>query len=495
MSDNAVEVQIRANVAGLTSGLKEAAGAVATSSQQMSADLRGLGESAKATHPQMFSLGDSLKHYRSEMRQEARLSRFLAADIASMGIASKGAAGEVTHLVAAFALGGALGGAIAGVKLVIEKFMELHHEQEKASELAKLYGADLKTMGEDGAKHVYTLRKSVTDTLLSMRELRSETMLRHELEEPLKREKELKEQIAKIQKEIADASTVSVVTELGVLTQDVTLSESRKAKLEKELNEKKAEIAGLKKDVAPLHAIDLREVAVAESIEEAKRAADQQTVDNSINLAALKANEEMRLARETATFKEALEREIANAKRRADDASEESARNLLRIETEQDEKLLAQKKTLKDQKEGWQAVHAVASVLASDITSMLFDAKSLDDVLKDIARQVVQTAIQFALKAATMSIFGFEHGGDVPSAAGGWDVPSVSGAIPAVLHPREMVLPESYADVIRGMAGGDGGGGVTINVNGAIDGNHVMRTVTSPDFAKAVREARRLGRW
>jgi hypothetical protein len=37
-----------------------------------------------------------------------------------------------------------------------------------------------------------------------------------------------------------------------------------------------------------------------------------------------------------------------------------------------------------------------------------------------------------------------------------------------VLHPREMVLPEKYAEVIRGAAAGGGGGGVTVHFNGVM---------------------------
>ena len=44
------------------------------------------------------------------------------------------------------------------------------------------------------------------------------------------------------------------------------------------------------------------------------------------------------------------------------------------------------------------------------------------------------------------------------SAEGGFDVPG-SLAPMTKLHPKEMVLPAQYADVIRGLAGGPGGSG------------------------------------
>jgi hypothetical protein len=47
--------------------------------------------------------------------------------------------------------------------------------------------------------------------------------------------------------------------------------------------------------------------------------------------------------------------------------------------------------------------------------------------------------------------------GGLKSARGGFDIPA--GLNPVTqLHQREMVLPEQYADVIRGLAGGGGGG-------------------------------------
>jgi hypothetical protein len=57
------------------------------------------------------------------------------------------------------------------------------------------------------------------------------------------------------------------------------------------------------------------------------------------------------------------------------------------------------------------------------------------------------------------SLFAFAKGGIVPSAAGGWAVPNFAGAMPALLHAREMVLPADISQGLQGMiAGGRGGG-------------------------------------
>ena len=53
------------------------------------------------------------------------------------------------------------------------------------------------------------------------------------------------------------------------------------------------------------------------------------------------------------------------------------------------------------------------------------------------------------------SLFGFEQGGIVPSAQGGWMVPSTSLAM---LHANEMVLPANISQGLQSMIAGGGGG-------------------------------------
>jgi len=60
------------------------------------------------------------------------------------------------------------------------------------------------------------------------------------------------------------------------------------------------------------------------------------------------------------------------------------------------------------------------------------------------------------------ALFGFEHGGIVPSAAGGWAVPSLGpGGVLAQLHSQEMVLPANVSNaVLAGAQNGGGGPGI-----------------------------------
>jgi hypothetical protein len=85
----------------------------------------------------------------------------------------------------------------------------------------------------------------------------------------------------------------------------------------------------------------------------------------------------------------------------------------------------------------------------------------------------------------------------VPSAAGGWDVPS--GLNPLTqLHEREMVLPQRYADVIRGLGAGGGvgagGGGGDIHLHvQAMDAQGVKKFMldNKDSLAAALRAAYR----
>lgn len=72
------------------------------------------------------------------------------------------------------------------------------------------------------------------------------------------------------------------------------------------------------------------------------------------------------------------------------------------------------------------------------------------------------------IKGATSSI---------PSAAGGFDIPSGLNPI-TQLHEREMVLPAKYADAIRGMAAGGSSGGGDIHMH--------VHTQSTQDFAQFI---------
>ena len=74
-------------------------------------------------------------------------------------------------------------------------------------------------------------------------------------------------------------------------------------------------------------------------------------------------------------------------------------------------------------------------------------------------------------------MFGFAQGGIVPSAAGGWAVPSMGpGGVLAQLHSNEMVLPAGISQGLQNMIGGGGGSPVNMNFSvSAMDSQDVAK--------------------
>ena len=102
------------------------------------------------------------------------------------------------------------------------------------------------------------------------------------------------------------------------------------------------------------------------------------------------------------------------------------------------------------------------------------------------------------------ALFGFEHGGIVPSAQGGWAVPSLGpGGVLAQLHSNEMVLPANISQGLQNLiatpnAGNGGGGGTPVVVNfgvSAMDSQDVARFFRSNGSAlvAAINNAMRNG--
>jgi hypothetical protein len=102
------------------------------------------------------------------------------------------------------------------------------------------------------------------------------------------------------------------------------------------------------------------------------------------------------------------------------------------------------------------------------------------------------------------ALFGFEHGGIVPSAQGGWAVPSLGPAgVLAQLHSNEMVLPADISQGLQGLiatqnTGNSSSGGTPVVVNfgvSAMDSQDVARFFRSNGSAlvAAINSAMRNG--
>jgi len=118
---------------------------------------------------------------------------------------------------------------------------------------------------------------------------------------------------------------------------------------------------------------------------------------------------------------------------------------------------------MKEEFAGW------ADGMSSKFTDMVFGAElSFGSILESFGKMLTQMVIKYQIiQPLVQGLFGAMGGSiggsagtslSVPSAAGGYDVPS--GANPMVqIHEEEMVLPKEYANIIRN--GSLGGGSVT----------------------------------
>ena len=127
----------------------------------------------------------------------------------------------------------------------------------------------------------------------------------------------------------------------------------------------------------------------------------------------------------------------------------------------------------------------------------------IDAVIKIIEAYAIQAAAAAAAANAGIPIIGFAlmaaaaaaaEGlimgllGSLPSAAIGMSY--VPADMPVFVHEGERILTKS-----ENQSYGTGGGDIHIHIHGAIDGQSVYRTITTPDFRRALREAQRNGRW
>ena len=70
---------------------------------------------------------------------------------------------------------------------------------------------------------------------------------------------------------------------------------------------------------------------------------------------------------------------------------------------------------------------------------------------------------------------GFARGGIVPSAAGGWALGSFPGSTPALLHQREMVLPEHLSTGLQNLINSGGGNNFHAHFHGPADAPSISR--------------------
>lgn len=125
---------------------------------------------------------------------------------------------------------------------------------------------------------------------------------------------------------------------------------------------------------------------------------------------------------------------------------------------------------------------AIAQITANAATAASGAAASQAGI--PVVGPILAISAMGAMLSAVMGLLA-----EVPSARGGWDVPAGYNGL-AMIHEREMVLPQEQADIIRS----GGGGGITVNVGGAIISDRDLeQTLTSRNggLARAQRKMQR----
>lgn len=125
---------------------------------------------------------------------------------------------------------------------------------------------------------------------------------------------------------------------------------------------------------------------------------------------------------------------------------------------------------------------AMGTMTAATTTAMGTMTAAVATAMAAMASAVAGGEAVQATAAVADAVIPFAKGGIVPSAAGGWALPSYPGTQPALLHAKEMVLPAHISEGLQSAIGKGGGlgGGVTFNLNAvAADGPAIERLFRS----------------
>lgn len=508
-TENLVEVVLRANAAPLVAGFKEAAGATGNATAQIREEMAAISSGASSARAPMVGLTDALKDWRTHVRTEARYTNFMATQVAGLGIASKGAAAEITGLVSAFAFGGGIGVAVELVKMVAHGFHDLAEAEEKAKEEMKKFTDDL-VAGTDKVKAWSAA------TLLALGGASRAEMKAHEDIKPLLEERDkLQKAIAVEEGNAAEKRDSEAANEFEAMQRAASQDEKKLDRMREELRLLDEQI--LKRQAA-IGTVATREIAIdtAKQEEEERKRDVQIERERQAHL--------MRVSR--AEFDSA--KAISKMK---DDQLKYQLDRVLEEEKREDEARDKKDKDFKDRlaelkkevhkvmAEGQRFGEVFGTAFAGIATGTMSVGKAFatmgqaivrvifDQVRKAIEAYAMQAAAAaaaanagipgvgiFVAAAAAAAMEALVMGllGSMPSAAVG--MPMVPADGPVYVHKGERILTVDEAE--RGVPGRRGGGGASISINiSAMDGASVQRVVESDAFRRAIRESQRNGRF
>jgi hypothetical protein len=508
-ADNEIVVSIRAEVSRLLDGMKQASSATSQGAEEIRKNLLDAGKAADESGGAMEGF---LEHVRA-LRSEGRVGSFLGHEIAGIGLASRGAAGEVGGLVAALAMGSGLGVAIETVKLLASAFGEIGGEEAKARVEFEKFSAELTA----GTKQ---LEESITVQLMQMRGAAGYEIEAHKQLQPLyERRRELLDGIRKATDELNAAQAEEAASDTDQLAKDARIVQATKdkEKAQKELNEVLTNITERTTQVV------LLANAEQEKSDEKAAAAKEKFFDD-LHTDTLRALE----SGEKDYFKWAQAVDKANGDAAA--AVLKYRDIVLKTQTEISQNLTNDPQLEEKIRKAKEEVRALTSeadrmgkAFGSAFAGMLDGTMSLKKGLADMAKVSVQAIIDAAIKIVqadaiaaaaeaaksqagipivgpvlAIGAMGLMEGaimgllGSIPSAAVG--MPMVAQDMLVNVHKNEAILTSHEADDwrARGAAGGD----VHVHINvTAMDGASVRRVVESNDFQRAVAGAVRDGRW
>lgn len=487
------------------------------------------------------TVGRSLNEFGKMSSQAAGRANVFARALATIGAQGSQTSQIVGSILGGFAAGGAIGLAIGGVNALVGVFRDLNTTQTEALDKSTKWGEELNRQIQqnrddllllwaemeggavggaqaqaaiarrDAEAKVAEAKKVVLDLETRLQAIQKPGL--DNLKDRALGQEKLAEQIKAAQANVAAAEQyrAEVVAATSVKVQGVRQAEARKV-----AEQLAREEAGRERLAAEAHIWAWEEQKAAEEAIE------------KISEAEERAREEERDAEEAALV-ESLEMEQYWADQRVksiQEAAQEYERALAPIGNAFS--TLFQDIAL-EQKSGLEAFKSFMAGLASYAINTLVQM-GVQAASAKIAKHAVERPVKIAEVTSAAGVAGAEGAASLAgipfvgpamaaswlttfpatvmssmiplaSARGGWEVPAFGSEFPAILHPREMVLPAKYADVMRGLASGEGGRGAAapiVNMNvSTMDARSFLRSFRGrkAELVTVLRELLRDGRF